>query len=781
MRNIEAQKEITSPEQSRPSENVERKALHEEHGRKLEEKNTIEEAPAKEKERPEVEIDKKFEKVKEKHDQFMEHFRAGGFDDKKETIKALGANLVTLSEAQDVKTAIAEEKAALEKRIFDMRAENPDCNRENNAEYKTITDRYVKLESYENSLSAIEGTLDGRNYDLSQEVDCPYLQQVDTYRYDVGGALRAVDKYISELERKCGAGEDTATDRFVAHFQKSRIEEALSYKLENGTQQEKAQAQELLARFGACENALKNKYQDFKLYDDGTVRESVSSEHAGYTLEKKETHIQKEGTGEVTTVETRNKSSFLSAEITKHTDSLLYTGQEIGKKVDIDVAVAKKEYEKTETTVNPDGQEILKESMKRKAEFLANHASLEDNSERGKISASVGARVFHGEIAKEVTSEGGTRKISTEVDVGNIEIAAEVDIEKGTASVGAEATGAHGKLSAEIHRGDAVDTFSAEVNLYHAKAEAYIDSDNLEMGASASADTADIKGKIARSINGEETSVAASLVMGGRSAEAEVNRFGAHTDVKNKNFTPSVSVNENGVTLIDKNSASPENLMSVFLQYEKLKNASKDVKIDFERKKEAEAENKSKTEVKLPGQDKKPEPVDDLLMSNVEATPEGVQKVLDKLHEKEDLQIKVNITKGNAAEYLDLDNLLDIVKEELKISDPPKDTDRLKDYARLLGAIDTVLAQGRHSQAEAKTLNKLVNTFNNASKDGQIERFTQAANAIRNLMDTKTPAVRYREGDEYIMPFGVDTNSKKENDSSYGRHSTVMTMRTKDK
>ena len=105
-----------------------------------------------------------------------------------------------------------------------------------------------------------------------------------------------------------------------------------------------------------------------------------------------------------------------------------------------------------------------------------------------------------------------------------------------------------------------------------------------------------------------------------------------------------------------------------------------------------------------------------------------------------------------------------------------KGSDQLKDQATLLDGINTVLAGGVHSNAEYKTLNKLVNTFNNASNMGKNERYQRAANVVSNLLNSKTAAVRYENGVRIYFANGADTRPNKRTAPTYEKSSTITSM-----
>ncbi len=447
----------------------------------------------------------KFENIQNRVEQFRTDFDA---DDTtvSEDKKALGSNICTIRDINDLKKDVVAEKDACWEKMRDMKVENPYNSPETNAEYKAVADRYNALNSMEAKLKGWEAELDGKNYALCEKRDLPYYQQTEHYHNSSEQKLDKMDAYLNGTDTRNGindrleAGTTTPLDKFQFELQYDRMTSSIDEIKKHGSPEEKARAEKLSANLDDIKSQFEQLHTGYELKQDGTITEKTETHTNAKTL-----HSTGEQTRELRNGATRTSSVDIGIG-GKHTkveqEQFLYTGENTGK------------YSKT---VVHDGFHIRSESEEKGLD--------KDGKEYTKSNTSE-ISVFRGEV--------GTK----------------MDAEKGQFSVSADAALAKGRTESETEKNNIKTSWRTEVNTGHISGKISADIMEGEYKAKADASAADAEFTYRKESDEKsiETTVSGRAI--GASAKAEFDKYGANLKVSGNEAEVGAELSVNDVKIV---------------------------------------------------------------------------------------------------------------------------------------------------------------------------------------------------------------------------------------
>ena len=443
----------------------------------------------------------KFNSIQQRVEQFREDFNA---DDTtvSEDKKALGANINTIHDIQELRTEIGKEKDACMERMGELKQENPYYNPDTHPEYKEVSDRYKALDSADSKLKSWEAELDGKNYALCEKRDLPYYQQTEHYHEPGSYKMDKMESYLHGSDGKPGLRDklDTGTteplDKFQFDFQYERMSSSLSDLQRTGTPDERARAKELSAELDATKTQFDGMYKDYTLKQDGTVTQKTETHESAKKIYSNES---------IRDVLPNGGSRFSQIEIGaggKHTkieqEQFLYTGENTGK---------------ASKSVARDGLHI--------------RATSEETG---------------------IGRDGAEYKKSTvsDVSLGRVEVGYEVDTQKGEFSAKGDAAVLKGRTETEREHGEQKTTISAEVNVAHVSGEVSAKVNEGEYGAKIEGAAGDSNLSYEKKDGNQSYGFSVEGKALGGSASAEFDKYGPN--VKAESFqaklNAKVSVNE---------------------------------------------------------------------------------------------------------------------------------------------------------------------------------------------------------------------------------------------
>lgn len=289
----------------------------------------------------------------------------------KEKMALIGEAMIAQTLSGEIQKMLNDEYKKLDEEMckyLDMSEKGESDKEENAARAREL---YVKSEELKDQIKEfrrLDAFIDGKSYDLAIACDIPQIFSTTGLFYNEDfknpKGFSQLRDITERFEKKIEEGKTQPVDKFYANFMKPRIikfatewESYRNYDLGPITQAERDRLFDLSQRFLKAANELNEKYKDFHLEPDGTVKSKTEKEHSLFT--KKKNIDEKTEVGQIKGYE---RQDYLYLYITNEISQYLSTGETALLKKEALFDLARHKNETTETL--KDGSTIKREGVK---------------------------------------------------------------------------------------------------------------------------------------------------------------------------------------------------------------------------------------------------------------------------------------------------------------------------------------------------------------------------------------------------------------------------------